>query len=114
MLVIQLEKNKIVGIEKYAGQKLMPDEVLVSDSDIQVMYLKNKNKRYVDTDYLREVLEKVFEVRCNLNKTRRHENTTARFTGMYILYKLNYGSLSKIGNIFERCEVYFLKKRRIK
>lgn len=103
MLVLEVKNNRIVQISKFEGQKPMSNEVLVSDTDLQVMFLKKNKKKYVDVEALRKILEQVFDIHNGLLcKTKKQENTVARFTGMYILFKKGYGSYSRIAQVFNK------------
>ena len=93
------------------GEEYKPEsgEVLLPDKDVwNIMDVATRRNRIYPavfkTDTLKKVLERVFEIEeGTLNKRIRKERySMARYMGMWLLYKYNYGSLKEIGSVFGR------------
>jgi len=113
MIVLKHKDKRVVSVRyiyNSENQLLDDDEILLDSTDIYRILNKHNKKEQVTSitkSFIRDIIsiiETAFEIRPNtLNINKRYENyVIARYTGMYILYKHHYGSLSKIASVFNK------------
>lgn len=113
MIVLKHKDKRVVSVRYiYNSEKqvLDDDEILLDSIDIYRILNKHNEKEQITSitkSFIRDIisiLETTFDIRPNtLNINKRYENyVIARYTGMYILYKHHYGSLSKIAGVFNK------------
>lgn len=108
MVVLQTENGKLKQIYYSKQDEHNDNEIILSSSDVMKIFrcemAKGRRKIMIhDIDRMMEIIETIFEVKSGklMSKTRKANYVIGRYTGMYILFKNAYGSLTTIGNIFK-------------